>query len=252
VLKSNLQGVRLLLGLNVAILIALPLLGLVSWSWAAVWTVLALYFVFDCLGIVLCYHRFQAHGTFTFRWKWMEVLFTLFGVLSGSGSPLGWCMIHNSHHKYSDTEKDPHSPIHGVWRVMSIDYPYEKNKWAARFALSKEYNHYFHEYYFGILLAYCALLYATWGLSGVYFGFSAPSVLILMAQGVTNFINHVPRFGYTNFQFHDDSRNIWWMAILNFGEGWHNNHHAKPQRYTTKYNWWEFDAAGSIIRLGRA
>jgi fatty-acid desaturase len=251
-IKSSLPKIRLAFFINCSLILLLPILGVVSWDLQKVYVVLALYFLFDCLGIVLTYHRYHAHRGFEFKYKWVEILFTLFGVLSCSGSPIGWVAIHNDHHKYSDKVKDPHSPIHGIWRVMTIDYPYTKDKWGIRSIVTKPYQRFIHKYYFGIIGVYVISLFLTLGIEGVYLGFIAPSVFILVAQGLTNFINHKEVLGYRNFDFPDQSKNIWWLALFNFGEGWHNNHHANPGNYTTKYKWWEFDMAGTIAKLVRA
>jgi len=249
ILTSNLVAVRLMLLINVIIMLSFPILGLVEWSFEKSLILLALYFVFDCLGIVMTYHRYHAHRGFEYKYTWMENLFTLFGMLSGSGSPLGWTNIHAEHHKHSDTLEDPHTPKHGVWRVLSVDYRYTPNQWSIRSIIVKPTQRHFHQYYFAYIIGYLVLLFSIFGLNGTYFGFTVPSVLILTAQGITNFVNHQERFGYRNFGFHDNSKNIWWMAPFNFGEGWHNNHHANPKNYTTKHKWWEFDIAGSIIKL---
>lgn len=247
--KSALIGIRSLYFFNIFVAFSFPLLGFVEWTLNTVWLTIGMYVLFDCFGIVLTYHRYHAHRGFEFRWKWMEWLFTLFGMLAGAGSPLGWVAIHRDHHKYSDTEKDPHSPVHGIWRVFTIDYPYERNKWSVRSLVVKREQRLFHEYYFLILAAYVSLLFLVFGVPGVYFGFCVPGALILFAQGLTNYVNHKTWAGYTNFEYDDDSRNVWWMAPFNFGEGWHQNHHVNPRQYNARVNWWEIDIAGEIAEL---
>jgi fatty-acid desaturase len=251
-MQSSLLKVRMLFFANCLFAVSLPIIGIIEWSLTAVYITVVMYFIFNCLGIILTYHRHHSHKGFKFKYKWNEILFTLFGALTCSGSPIGWVAIHNEHHKHSDKQKDPHSPIHGLWRVMSIDYPYDRDKWGIRHLITQPYQRAFHKYYFGIIGIYMILLLVLFGIPGVYFGIIIPSVIVLTAQGLTNFINHQARFGYKNFDFPDQSKNIWWLALFNFGEGWHNNHHANPGNYTTKYKWWEFDMAGTIAKLVRA
>ena len=55
-------------------------------------------------------------------------------------------------------------------------------------------------------------------------------------------------FGYQTYDSRDDSRNCWWVALLSFGEGWHNNHHAFPRSARHGLRWWEFDASFLVLR----
>ena len=143
---------------------------------------------------------------------------------------------------------DPHSPIHGLWKTLTLDYRYTSRTRNIRDVLARSYNALFHEFYFAWLLGYVAVLYAAFGMAGVYYGFSFPSVIVLLMSGLTNYVAHTPWLGY---QTHDCGRatNAWWMALFNCGEGWHNNHHHDPSKYTNKEKWWEFDLAGTVIGL---
>ena len=78
--------------------------------------VLSLFFMMNCLGITVTYHRYWTHNSFAFRYKWLEKLCTLCGILSGSGSSIGWVNIHRQHHAHSDTELDPHSAEKGFFK----------------------------------------------------------------------------------------------------------------------------------------
>jgi len=70
---------------------------------------------------------------------------------------------------------------------------------------------------------------------------------------VTWFVNSASHiWGYKNYETRDDSRNLWWVAILAYGEGWHNNHHALPRLAQHGHKWWEFDSTYQVIRLLRA
>jgi stearoyl-CoA desaturase (delta-9 desaturase) len=66
---------------------------------------------------------------------------------------------------------------------------------------------------------------------------------------ITWFVNSATHvWGYRNYETRDDSRNIWWVALLSFGEGWHNNHHANPSAARAGHRWWEFDLTYGIIK----
>jgi stearoyl-CoA desaturase (delta-9 desaturase) len=247
------KAVRALLFANIALMVALPAAGLVDITAPGMALAVALYALFGCAGVVATYHRGHAHRSYRFRSRWLEILFTLFGMLSGSGSALGWCAVHRRHHDHPDTEDDPHSPVHGAWATLTVKYSYdEEGNWSnVRDLLKKPYMAPFHRWYFPILGVYVLALLAAAGVPGWYYGFILPNVLVMAMSGITNYFAHLPAVGYKNYP-HGEDTNVPWLAYLNFGEGWHNNHHADPDNYTTKHKWWEFDPAGSIIRLVKA
>lgn len=247
---ANLKAVRGLFFINAAILICLPLTTNFSVTATGVLIAIGLYFTFGCAGIVATFHRFYSHGTYKFKHKFVEYLFTILGSLSGSGSALGWAAMHRVHHKYPDTEKDPHSPVHGAWPTLTVKYSYGKEKWRnIRDLLKKPFVVWTHKYYFLILINYVVILAGLFGVDGVYYGFIMPSVITLLMSGMTNYVSHIPWLGYQRHKDAGNSTNAWWSAILNCGEGWHNNHHHNPKSFTTKEKWWEWDMAGSLIRL---
>ena len=248
-LRSSVGGVQLLYALNLAAVGAATLAGAVVWGWAEAAVVAGLYALMNCCGAIIAYHRFHAHRAFRFRHPALEWLFTLLGALSGTGSPIGWVLIHQDHHAHSDGPRDPHAPRRGLWRVMTFDYPYDRNRWAVRRLIRSPAHVRLHDWYFGVLAAYAATLFAAGGVEWAILGFSAPSAAVMTAQGLTNYVNHLPGVGYRNLETREHSRNVWWMALLNFGEGWHNNHHARPTAATTRLNWWEIDPAGLVIGL---
>lgn len=247
---AKLKAVRGLFFVNVFLLIMLPLMGIIDLTTGGMLTAVALYYTFGCAGIVATFHRFYSHGTYKFKHKIMEYLFTLLGTLSGSGSALGWAAMHRVHHKYPDTENDPHSPINGAWDTLTVKYSYKNEKWRnIRDLLKKPFVMYTHKHYFLILINYVILLAAAFGPAGVYYGFIAPSVLTMLISGFTNYVSHISWLGYQTHADAGKSTNAWWTAILNCGEGWHNNHHHNPKSFTTKEKWYEWDMAGSLIRI---
>ena len=72
-------------------------------------------------------------------------------------------------------------------------------------------------------------------------------VFVFHATWLVNSASHM--WGYRNYDTRDNSRNLWWVALLTYGEGWHNNHHAYPQMARNRHKWWEFDLTFEVIRL---
>jgi fatty-acid desaturase len=171
--------------------------------------------------------------------------------MGGTGSTIGWVAVHRHHHSHSDTIEDPHSPRHQGWKVLFPNYDFTWNKWAVRDLLVNKFHLFLHQYYFLILALWALILTALFGIAGFVFLFSMPIVCQVWSSVLSNYVNHaqwVP-FGYRNYNLKDDSVNNALLALITFGEGWHNNHHATPGRASFKRRWWEFDLTGSIINL---
>ena len=162
--------------------------------------------------------------------------------MSGQGSPIAWSAVHKAHHKNVDQHNDPHSPVHGFLRgfVFMEFAPYDVRTVVR---LTKEKAHVFiHNYYLLILVG-------SWVL-GVLVGLPeviAATSLSILCTNVGNWLGHTA-IGYKNFGNDSEDRNHWLGAIYFFGDGWHNNHHAKPNSFTTQVKWWEFDIAGFVIK----
>jgi stearoyl-CoA desaturase (delta-9 desaturase) len=231
-------------------------------TWKALFLTVLLHWLTGGIGICLGYHRQLAHGSFsTFRpVRW---LLALIGGLAGEGSALMWVANHRKHHAYSDQADDPHSPRHGLWwshvlwfmpkfsRQYNLDL---HNRYAPD--LSKDRGLRFLDSMFLplLLLSGCIMFaggYFGWdigtGISFVVWGMFVRLVAVLHATWFVNSASH--RWGYRNYQTNDDSRNLWWVALLAYGEGWHNNHHAFQRMARHGHKWWEFDATYLTILL---
>jgi len=219
---------------------------------AAEWWLISLgmYFLTGCLGITITFHRQLTHGSFKFRYKWMEYLFTFFGAIGGTGSSIGWVAVHNEHHKHSDKDGDPHGPHLGLWNVLIPKYDFEMNKWAVRRLITDKFHLVLHNYYYLILLVWLTGLYTIGGINVLVFAGIIPMGIQIWTSVLSNYGNHM--WGYRNYETKEDSRNTWWLAAITWGEGWHNNHHAKPGRWNFQHRWWELDPSAWVIKLVKA
>ena len=106
-------------GVNIAsafTLTAIHLLALLApfhFTWSAFWLAVALYYVTG-VGVTLSYHRNLSHKSFKLP-KWLEYFFAYCAVHAHQGSPLEWVNSHRTHHQFTDTQNDPHTPIKGFW-----------------------------------------------------------------------------------------------------------------------------------------
>jgi len=212
----------------------------------AMWGVsIALYVLIGCFGISIGYHRLLTHKSFKTS-KFWERFCTIFGMLAFTGSSIGWVGVHRQHHKYSDKEGDPHSPVlHGP-KMLIANYDFDPNRWSIRYLITDRFHVFIHKYYFGII-ALWALFWLAFGLNFLFYLVIIPGVISIWVSTISNYMNH--KWGYKNFETNDESRNLWINSIFTFGEGWHNNHHARPGNYNFSVKWWEVDPAAKIIDL---
>lgn len=214
---------------------------------AAGWWALALlsYFATSCLGFAVCVHRGLCHRAFVMKPAVTRVL-SLFAALGMTGSPMGWTGTHRTHHAHSDRPRDPHAPgDHGWWLLwtgpdLQIDW------WRIRDMLRDPFQCWLHRYYFLVAAGWMLILAAIHPLALV-FGFVIPAGLHVTTSNLSTILGH--GHGYRNHDTRDGSTNNALLAVLTWGEGWHNNHHANPMRWSLSEKWWEVDPAALCIRL---
>jgi fatty-acid desaturase len=244
--RATIERVRWLMFVNLLItILAAPFVG---WSTTAILAIVAMYFVYDCLGIVVTNHRFWSHRSFEFRHPAIKYVMTTIALFSGAGSTLGWAGLHRLHHTHSDTAQDPHNSSCGFWKTVFLFYRGSKRN-LVRVSLDNASDRFIRETdrWWGAIMGVWIVALGAISLEVLYFGFIVPSLLTMFAQGMTNYANH-SRAGYRNHETGDQSINCPWIAPFNWGEAWHNNHHAAPESSSTQQRWWEIDIAGLIIK----
>ncbi|MBX9686873.1 MAG: fatty acid desaturase [Candidatus Obscuribacterales bacterium] len=220
-----------------------------------------LFYTWHALGVTIGYHRLLSHRSFSCP-KFIEYFFVLGGYLAFEGSPIWWTAIHRAHHKHSDTALDPHSPRFGLkqahmgW-LTAAGYPEHICPETQTKDLLKDPIYKFleqggswkraHSLVFLIGLTVRAVIWLCFGwvpaLASLLAGFAVLQIPLML-----NVICHIPKLGYKTYASKDDSVNVWWVAILAMGEGWHNNHHASPGSAKTGMRWWELDVSWLIIK----
>lgn len=234
-----------------------------SWSGFVVSCILA--WLTGALGVTLCFHRLLTHRSFKTP-KWFEYFLTALGCMACQGGPIQWVGTHRLHHRHSDAPSDPHSPTHGfTW--SHVFWCLQKNQggmpWtapnAARDLCRDPAMRLFNRYYIvpqlvAILFCYLggegAAAYLNWqtsGLSWVFWGVAVRTVFVYHATWFVNSASHT--WGYRNYNTNDHSTNLWWVALLAFGEGWHNNHHGDQRAAAHGRLWFELDVTYWTIRL---
>jgi stearoyl-CoA desaturase (delta-9 desaturase) len=221
-------------------------------SWDAL-LLCALTYSLRVFGITAGYHRYFAHRAYKTSRAFQFVLAWL-GCSALQKGPLWWAGHHRGHHRHSDTPDDPHSPhetsfwwAHVGWilaedhiHTPAEDIPdfhaYPELRWLDRYHWAP-----------GVVLAVACFLLGGWG--GLVWGFVVSTILVYHATFAINSLTHL--FGTRRYATPDDSRNNLVLALLTFGEGWHNNHHHYQSSANQGFFWWEVDLSYYALCLLR-
>ncbi|MEH1771089.1 MAG: acyl-CoA desaturase [Nostoc sp.] len=233
---------------------ALALLAPWYFSWSALGVAIAFYWLFGSIGICLGYHRLLTHRSFQVP-KALEYAFTFLGALAMQGGPIFWVAGHRLHHAFTeDIDKDPYSARRGFWwsHILWILYPRAEffatetyRKYAPDLARDPFYS-WLDRYFLLLQLPLGVLLYVLGGWSFVVYGIFVRIVFLWHTTWLINSAMHL--IGNRTFETEDGSRNLWWAALLTFGEGWHNNHHAYPNVAKAGWQWWQVDVTWWAIQ----
>ena len=227
--------------------------ALLDFSWSGVAVLVVTYYVSLVFGIGMSYHRLLTHRAYKTP-KVIEYFLTVCATLSLEGGPLFWVSTHRRHHQHSDSDHDPHTPRHGgfwahVGWIMFGDIQHNRSGLTNRYApdLAKDPVHVWLSVYHWVPLTVLGVaLLAIGGWNWVLWGVFLRTTLGLHATWLVNSATHM--WGSRRFETRDDSRNNWWVAMLTFGEGWHNNHHAHPTSAAHGLAWYELDVNYLHIR----
>lgn len=226
-----------------------PLTALATGVTTRAVTLAVMLFVARLWFVTAGYHRYFAHRSFQVG-RGVQFVLALGGLTAAQKGPLWWAAAHRTHHRYADTDRDPHSPQQGFWwshigwvlsgRYGRSDlalvpdlarYPelrfLDRNDWIGPWALA-------------------AGTYAFAGWSGLVVGFFASTVAVWHTTFSVNSIAHL--VGGRRYATTDSSRNFLPLALVTLGEGWHNNHHHHPGSARQGFRWWEIDLTYLSLR----
>jgi len=212
--------------------------------------VFVVFYVTRVFFITAGYHRYFAHRSFRVG-RVMQFVLAFGGAAAAQKGPLWWAANHRVHHRYTDAARDPHSPRDGFWWshigwVVSplhkdVDYDNDIPEFA-RYPELRFLDR--HDWVAPWTLGVVSFLVA--GLPGLFFGFFGSTLLLWHATFMVNSVAHV--FGRRRYDTPDTSRNNWFVALMTFGEGWHNNHHHAPAAARQGHRWWEIDVSYYVLR----
>jgi stearoyl-CoA desaturase (Delta-9 desaturase) len=235
----------------------------VGWSQVAVATAAVTYFT-RVFGLTAFYHRYFSHRSFKTS-RWFQFVGALLGSAAGQRGPIWWAAHHRDHHRHSDQPGDVHSPHqHGFWFshmgwFMTREYHATRERNVPDLLRYPELR--FLERYDFLIAGLLAVAMYAWGAFLAWFapqlGTTGPQMLVwgfllstIFLYHVTYSINSIAHvFGTRRYATRDDSRNNLWLALVTFGEGWHNNHHYYPAAARQGFYWWEIDVTYYVLVL---
>jgi stearoyl-CoA desaturase (Delta-9 desaturase) len=230
--------------------------ALFQFSWVNLGAAVASYWLATGLGISLGYHRLHTHRSYKVS-RGLERFLAVCGTLTLEGGPITWVATHRLHHQKSDQPGDPHSPRDGAWWshagwILFGEAARDRTRKMAKYAPDlgrQRFYLWLNTYHWLPPAAFGAALLAIGGLPLFLWAGCLRTVFGLHATWLVNSATHM--WGSRRFATRDDSRNNWWVALITFGEGWHNNHHAHPASARHGLAWYEFDLSWLELKLLR-
>ena len=234
----------------------------VGWSPVAVGVAIAAYAI-RMLAITGFYHRYFSHRSFQTS-RPMQFLFGVIGAASVQRGPIWWAAHHRHHHVVSEQPEDPHSPVqhgfwhsHTAWFLTKEHFPiqekrvrdllrYPELRFLDRFDIFVPVLFALGLFLLGGHLERTAPELGTSAGQMLVWGFFISTVALYHATFTINSLAH--RWGKRRYETRDDSRNNFWLALITFGEGWHNNHHHYPASTRQGFFWWEIDITYYMLR----
>jgi fatty-acid desaturase len=241
-------------GLLVLHLGALAALVPMFFSWWALAVAVGLYYLTGGIGVSLGFHRILTHRSLRCP-RWLEYALAVCGTLAMQAGPISWVSTHRAHHAHTDRDGDPHD-VHRGLTWAHLTWLYREN--AARPEAAEQlrltpdlsaipFYRFLDRTYLFWQIALGGLLFAAGGWPFVVWGIFVRTVFTYHITWLVNSAAH--HSGYRSYRTGDESRNNWWVALLTWGEGWHNNHHAFPFSARHGLRWFEVDTTWLAIRM---
>lgn len=245
-ISHNFQVRSLQIGLHVISLLGI-IFAIYTQNYQYLFMSVLIYWIIGILGINVGFHRLLSHRSFKTS-NIIEKILSVVGTITAVGSPLAWTAVHRQHHRCAETEQDPHSPYNlgslnawfGLWNYVRIDPR------LVRDLRKDNFQRFLHKNYLMINFIYCVIL-ALIDPIYIIFVYAIPACLCLHSTSAIIVIAH--KHGYRSHNIKDQSRNSWIANLITLGEGWHNNHHAKPWNWNNQEKWWEFDVPAMVIKV---
>jgi stearoyl-CoA desaturase (delta-9 desaturase) len=230
-----------------AVALATPLVAPFQWRWLVL--ALATYAV-RLFAITAGYHRYFSHRAYRTS-RAFQLVLAVIGATAAQKGPLWWAAHHRDHHRFSDKPEDIHSPLERGFWWSHVGWIIARRHDATKLDRIKDFARYpelrFVDRWCHLFpVALGTGLFLAGGLPALLWGFFVSTAVLWHVTFSINSLAHV--FGRRRYETHDGSRNGMVLALLTFGEGWHNNHHFWPSTANQGWFWWEIDVSYAVLR----
>ena len=202
-------------------------------------------------GVTAGYHRYFSHRSYRLG-RAAQFLMAFLAQTSGQKGVLWWAAHHRDHHRYSDEEQDIHSPQRrGFWWshvgwILSNEHDAYQPKKVADLSKFPELR-WLDRHHWVPTVLFAAFVQWAGGVAAFVWGYIVSTLVLYHCTFAINSLAHL--FGTRRFDTSDHSRNNWLLALITFGEGWHNNHHFFMGSCRQGIRWWEIDVTYWVLRL---
>jgi len=206
------------------------------------------WFTIGCIGLEIGLHRYFSHKSFKLT-KFLENVLATISIFAAQGGPLWWSSSHSHHHKFTDTDKDIHSPVQGkFFSFIGWYFKFNNVKIKKSILLKNQYLKYIHKNH--IKIYWITIIPCTLFLPEITLNlFLLPAIISFWGVNFVNYLCHNKAFGYRNYDTKDNSRNLNWLSLFTWGLALHNNHHYNQSKFYLTVKWWEIDLSGIVIYL---
>jgi stearoyl-CoA desaturase (delta-9 desaturase) len=209
-------------------------------------------YVLRMWAVTAGYHRYFAHRSFKTS-RALQLGLAVLGATAMQNGPIWWASVHRRHHKDSDGVNDPHSPVlRGFWYAhigwvfdRSVPRPRDPSNVADWMRYPE--LRWVDDHDWLPLTGYAFACWAIGGAPGLVWGFVVGTLAVFHATMLINSLAHL--WGSRRYATSDRSRNNALLALVTFGEGWHNNHHHYMSAARQGFFWWEIDLTYYVLRL---
>jgi stearoyl-CoA desaturase (delta-9 desaturase) len=230
-----------------AIALATPFVAPTAWRWIAL---AAAVYALRMFGITAGYHRYFSHRAFRTS-RGFQLVLAILGASAAQKGPLWWAAHHRDHHRWSDRPEDIHSPLRRGFWWSHVGWILSRRHDATKLSRVKDLARFpelrwLDRWHLAAPAALAAGLFLAGGLQALLWGFFVSTTLLWHGTFVINSLAHV--VGRRRYPTGDGSRNSLLLALVTFGEGWHNNHHFFPGSARQGFFWWEIDVSYAALR----
>jgi stearoyl-CoA desaturase (delta-9 desaturase) len=195
-------------------------------------------------------HRYFSHRTYSTS-RAFQFALALLAMTTVQQGPLWWASMHRHHHRTSDQPEDFHSPFQRGFWFAHVGWVFSPRAQRMDWDGIKDFScfpelRFLNRYFMPVQGGFAAVLIAIGGMHALVWGLLVSTVLLWQGTYCINSLTHI--LGRRRFPTRDSSGNSLGLALVTFGEGWHNNHHYYPGSMMQGFYWWQVDVTGYIIR----